>query len=104
MKEAPVWSFAIASPVNEAPATDVTMVACGPPFHAEIEPSMFAKMKAASLPLSGKSVGLVVIPGAFVFTWPVGPVVLGSGGAPLRFGIPKATGITLGAPVVPSTA
>jgi hypothetical protein len=65
---------------------------------------MFAKMKLAFLPLSGKSVELVVIPGAFVLTWPVGPVVEGSGGAPPRFGIPNATGIALGVPVVPSTA
>jgi hypothetical protein len=103
MNEAPVWSFAIARPVKEAPATEVTMVACAPPFQAEIDPSMLAKMKLASLPLSGKSVELVEIPGASVFTWPVGPVVLTSGGAPPRFRIPKEAGIMLGAPVVPST-
>src|SRR5271166_2394794 len=103
MKAAPVLSFAIASPVKEAFGTVATMVAFGPPFHAEIEPSMFAKMKLASLPLSGKSVGLVVIPGALVFTWPVGPLVVRLGGAPPRFGIPKETGTMLSAPVVSLT-
>jgi hypothetical protein len=63
---------------------------------------MFAKMKAASLPLSGKSVLLVVIPGALVFTWPVGPLDA-LGAAPFRFGIQKKKGATLAAPVVPST-
>src|SRR5271166_3572322 len=100
MNEAPVLSFAIASPVKEAPATEAMMVAFGPPFHAEIEPSMFAKMKLAFLPFRRKSVELVVIPGAFVLTCPVGPLVAELGAAPPRFGTPKETGITLVAPVL----
>src|SRR5208337_1354550 len=103
MKEAPVLSFAIASPVKEAPAPKALMVAFAPPFHAELEPSMLAKIKLASLPLTGKSVGLVFIPGAFVCTWPVGPLVAMLGAAPPWFGIPKETGTTLVAPVVSST-
>src|SRR5271165_3711500 len=81
---APVEVFPIASPVKEAPATVVSIVDFAPPFHPEIEPSRLAKMKAALEVPTGKSVEPVVIPGALVFTWPVGPLVMlgPDGGAP----------------------
>ncbi len=85
--------FAIARPVNEAPATFASIVAVVlaigvplfPPAHAEIEPSIFAKMKLALCdgppfgPTTGKSVAIVVIPGAAGVTCPVGPFAAEAG-------------------------
>ena len=67
--------FPIASPVYEAPATVASIVELAPPFQPEIEPSRLAKMNAALDVPTRKSVEPVVIPGAPVDTWPVGPLV-----------------------------
>ena len=89
-------------PVNEAPATFATIVAVVlaigvplfPPAHAEIEPSMFAKMKLAWCdgppfrPTTWKSVAFVgLIPGARGVTCPVGPFAAESAGALFWFGM-----------------
>src|SRR5215469_13287580 len=66
--------LAIASPVNDPPATDCVMAELVIPLcHADIEPSKLSKMKLALLPFTGKSVETVVTPAAPVLTWPVGP-------------------------------
>ena len=80
--------------MKEAPGTVVSIVDFAPPFHPEIEPSILAKIKAALEVPTRKSVEPVVIPGALVFTWPVGPLALGfagAGGVPW-FVIPTTSG------------